>query len=274
MKRHSAIGSEKQNVAEFWNRASCGEDLYLFGDDKSSYEAHACKRYELEPYIIDFADFPKSNGLNVLEIGVGLGADHVCFASAGAKLHGVDITERAIAHARNRLSAYGLHSELSVGDAENLSFKDDFFDVVYSWGVIHHTPETQNAVAEIYRVLRVGGKARIMIYSKWSMVGLMLWLRYAFIVGRPWKSLRSVYSQYLESPGTKAYSIDEAKILFKMFKNVSIKTVLTHGDLLESEAGQRHNGIFLSFAKILWPRSFIKKYLKNRGLFMLIEAEK
>jgi len=84
-----------------------------------------------------------------------------------------------------------------------------------------------------------------MIYHKYSLVGFMLWLRYALLSGRPFTSLATTYSKYLESPGTKAYSILEARDLFRQFENVSIKIQLSHGDLLTSQAGQRHKGTLL-----------------------------
>lgn len=113
-----------------------------------------------------------------------------------------------------------------------------------------------------------------MIYHKWSLVGLMLWARYALLAGRPWRSLRSIYAAHLESPGTKAYSMGEARRLFAAFSEVSIRTVLTHGDLLESGAGQRHRGLLLDLAKRFWPRWLIRRVFPRLGLFMLIRARK
>jgi len=264
----------KQKVHDFWNRASCGEELYLVGSERAAFEAQAEERYRLEPYIREFAQFESLNGLKVLEIGVGLGADHQRFAEVGAELYGIDLTERAVELTRQRLAQFGLSSSLSTGDAERLDFPCLSFDLVYSWGVLHHSPHTQKAIAEVYRVLKHGGTARIMIYHKWSMVGLMLWLRYALLAGKPWRSLDSIYSAHLESPGTKAYSIAEAKNLFEAYTEVNIRTVLTHGDLLESKAGQRHGGAVLSVARKIWPRRLIRRFSPNAGLFMLIEAKK
>jgi SAM-dependent methyltransferase len=264
----------KQAVHDFWNDASCGEALYLSGHDRESYEAQAMRRYELEPFILDFAKFDASRGSKVLEIGVGLGADHQRFASCGADLWGVDLTERAVEHTRHRLSCFGLASQIAVGDAENLAFADDSFDVVYSWGVLHHSPDTARAIQEVHRVLKVGGVARIMIYHTWSFIGLMLWVRYGLLRLRPFTTLKSLYSRYLESPGTKAYSVSEAHDLFARFSNVQIDTVLTHGDLLSSDAGQRHQGRALDFARVIWPRRLIKRMFPRAGLFMLIEARK
>lgn len=268
------MSNEKRQVQEFWNEASCGEELYLRSTDRAGYESQARIRYELEPYIAEFARFEEARGKRVLEIGVGLGADHQRFAEAGAILYGVDLTPRAIAHTRHRLAVFGFPSRLSVGDAENQAFPDRAFDLVYSWGVLHHSPDTPRAIAEVHRLLKPGGEARIMMYHKWSLVGMMLWLRYALLRLSPWLSLKEIYARYLESPGTKAYSIREAAGLFAAFADVKIRTVLTHADLLESAAGQRHRGGALALARAMWPRPLLRRACRNMGLFMLIEAKK
>ena len=264
----------KKQVHDFWDEASCGEILLLAAPDKRGYLAQMHSRYSLEPYIESFAHFEGARNLDVLEIGVGLGAEHQKFAQAGAKLVGMDLTERAVAHTRNRFALFGLESRLLVGDAEFLPFADLSFDWVYSWGVLHHTPDTERAVAEVNRVLRPGGVARVMVYHKYSIVGYMLWFRYALLTFRPSRSLCEIYACHLESPGTKAYSVREAQMLFAGFSDVEVSTVLTHGDLLESEAGQRHQGWLLFAAKRIWPRALIRRLLPSHGLFMLIVARK
>ena len=264
----------KQKVHDFWDEKACGEDLYLEALDATGYARQADMRYALEPYITEFAGFSSSKGKKVLEIGVGLGADHQRFAENGATLYGIDLTPRAISHTRRRFSLLNLHSTLEIGDAEALDFPDGYFDIVYSWGVIHHSPDTRNAVTEIHRVLKPGGSAKIMIYHKYSVIGAMLWLRYALLSGSPFKSLEDIYSDHLESPGTKAYTVEEARKLFVAFSHVEVSTVLTHGDLLESNAGQRHRGFTLTLAKKLWPRRLIRRFLPNAGLFMMIKASK
>ncbi len=266
---------EKALVKDFWNKASCGEELYLHGDSEAdAFISQAKKRYELEPYIIPFADFYTTKNKKVLEIGVGLGADHQCFAEAGANLYGIDLTERAIANTKKRLSLFNLSSVLTTGDAEKLAFQDNYFDIVYSWGVIHHSPNTPIAVNEIFRVLKPNGVAKIMIYHKYSFVGYMLWLKYGLFKLKPFISFKEIYSKYLESPGTKAYTVEEAKVLFNKFSKIEITTVLTHGDLLSSDAGQRHQGPILNFAKLIFPKIIIKKLFPKHGLFMLIKATK
>jgi len=264
----------KAEVRSFWDEAACGERLLLASTDRAGFSAQAVERYRLEPYIIAFAGFDRWRGKRVLEIGVGLGADHQRFVEAGANTTGIDLTPRAIGMTQQRLEAFGLSSDLQVADAEALPFPTAAFDLVYSWGVIHHSPDTPAVVAEILRVLKPGGHARVMIYSKWSLVGMMLWGRYALLRGRPFTSLADIYSRHLESPGTKAYSVDQTKRLFARFSDVRIRTTLSHGDLLSSGAGQRHSGHILDIARRIWPRWFVRRFLKGRGLFMMIEARK
>lgn len=268
------MNREKSAVREFWDRAACGEELYLSSESIAGYNDQASARYRLEPYIQSFAEFSSWSGKNVLEIGVGLGADHQQFAEAGANLWGIDLTNQAIEKTSQRFSLLGLKSDLNTGDAENLDFPNDKFDLVYSWGVIHHSPNTPKAASEILRILAPGGEFRVMIYNKYSMIGLMLWLRYALLAGKPFRSLEDIYSEHLESPGTKAYTKKEAAKLFPGSKNLKIETVLTHGDLLEGAAGQRHEGKILSIARKLWPRGLIKLLFPTAGLFMLISGRK
>jgi ubiquinone/menaquinone biosynthesis C-methylase UbiE len=274
MQHEAAKPHLKSRVRDFWQDAACGEQLLLHSLDRGGFKRQAEERYRLEPFIVDFARFHDWRDKRVLEIGVGLGADHQRFVESGAAIIGVDLTQKAIELTERRLQLFSLESDLRVGDAEGLDLPDNEFDLVYSWGVIHHSPDTQRAVHEIYRVLKPGGIARVMIYNKWSMVGLMLWFRYGFFRLRPFMSLREVYSQYLESPGTKAYSNAEARSLFSEFDDVRIRVVLSHGDLLSSGAGQRHQGKMLDIARRVWPRRIIQRFLSHRGLFMMIEAKK
>lgn len=268
------VSDKKTQVQEFWTQASCGENLYLTGDGIDSYRRQANTRYKLEPYIRDFAEPEKWSGRRVLEVGVGLGADHQLFAEAGAILSGIDLTQRAIDHTASRFKLFGLKSDLQRADAEDLPFPDSTFDMVFSWGVIHHSPDTPKAAAEILRVLKPGGIFKVMIYHRWSLVGFMLWLRYGLAVGRPWRSLDDIYATYLESPGTKAYSRASAAALFPNAQDLDLRVVLTHGDLLEGQAGQRHAGHVLKLARRLWPRWLLRRVAKGLGLFLLVQGRK
>lgn len=267
-----AVMSTKETVKEFWQRRSCGE-VYAEGDSlQQQLESHARARYELEPFIPGFARFEEGRGKDVLEIGVGMGSDHLEWARRGPRrLVGIDLTERAIDFTRQRLTLYGFRSELHVGDAEALPLPDNSFDIVYSWGVLHHSPNTRAAIGEVHRVLRPGGIARIMVYHHPSVVGAMLWARYGALQR---KSFSDVYANYLESPGTKAYTVKQAMELLSEFTDVRIQTQLSIGDLLSGAAGQRYGGPLLTIARKFWPRWLIRTLFPGFGLFMLAEARR
>jgi ubiquinone/menaquinone biosynthesis C-methylase UbiE len=278
LKMTKYAASSKSDVENFWNAASCGELAYAQGTDfRNQMKSQADARYLLEPYIHDFARFQEGHNKDVLEIGVGMGSDHQLWAEQKpARLCGIDLTERAIEFTSNRLALYdGLRSELQKGDAENLPFADASFDIVYSWGVLHHTPDTQKAFSEAARVLRPGGVARIMIYHTWSLTGFMLWLRYG--LGRlKLPSIARVYSEYLESPGTKAYTAKEAAVLIRQagFRGANVRIQLGPGDLLQGGVGQRHQGRLLRVAKAIWPKPLFRMLTPSLGLYLLIEARR
>jgi SAM-dependent methyltransferase len=269
------MATAKEAVRDYWEVASCGE-VYARGRDLAEQLVAVREaRYRLEPYLPRFADFASGRGRDVLEIGVGMGCDHREWALAEPRsLTGVDLTQRAIDFTREHMSFNGLASNLSVADAENLPFDDASFDVVYSWGVLHHSPDTARAFREVHRVLRPGGVARIMIYHTQSLTGYMLWMRYALLAGRPTRPLREIYHEHLESPGTKAYSLDEARSLCGRFAEADIAVQLNHGDLLEGSVGQRHSQSLVRVAKALWPRRAIRRWLPGLGLYLLIKARR
>lgn len=265
----------KQAVRDFWEEASCGEG-YASGDDLAQQLAAVREaRYRLEPYLRPFANFASGRDRDVLEIGVGMGCDHREWALACPRsLTGVDLTQRAVDFTREHLALEGLESDLRVADAESLPFEDGTFDIVYSWGVLHHSPDTPGAFREVRRVLRPGGVARVMIYHTHSLTGYMLWTRYALLTGRPGRTLREIYDKHLESPGTKAYTAAEARALCDGYASADVRVQLNHGDLLEGEVGQRHRGALLRVARALWPRPLLRVLCSRLGLYLLIEARK
>lgn len=273
----SASNDELQAVRAFWDTQSCGE-VYARTATlplPDQLEAQAIARFSLEPYLEPFARFSEGRGQEVLEIGVGMGADHLRWAQQDPKrLIGVDLTPRAIAFTASRFREHGLQSELLIANAELLPFPDNSFDIVYSWGVLHHTPRTEKAIGEVHRVLRPGGQARIMIYHRPSVVGILLWARYALLGGHPRRNLTEIYAQYMESPGTKGYTIAEAEQMMAPFRQVRARVQLSFGDLLLGAVGQRHQGTLLTVARRLWPRWAVRRYLSQLGLAMLIDGVK
>lgn len=265
----------KAAVHDYWQSASCGE-VYADGADlRAQLASQARRRYELEPCIPAFARFADGRDRTVLEIGVGMGADHFEWARHQPRLLiGLDLTARALEHTRARLRIAGRTPQLLRSDAEQLPFPDGSFQLVYSWGVLHHSPDTPRAIQEIHRVLAPGGVARVMIYHRRSIVGALLWLRYALLRAAPFTPLDRVYAEHLESPGTKAYSVDEARALFAAFQTVAARPLLSFADLLDGRAGDRHGGSMLTAMRRLWPRWLIRRVFRNQGLYLLVEATK
>ncbi len=265
---------EKAQVRGFWNAGSCGE-VYAEGlDVEQRFRTQSEARYRLEPYIRDFARFEEGSGQDILEIGVGMGADHLEWARSGPRrLAGVDLTPRAVAWTAQRLKTFGFEPEVQEADAEQLPFPDASFDIVYSWGVLMCSPDTPRTFREAYRVLRPGGTLRVMIYHRPSMVGLMLWARYGLGAGHPFRSVNDVYTHHLESPGTKGYTVAETRRLLAPFGAGQVRSIVSFGDLLLGEVGQQHSSRALTIAKRFWPRPLIRR-LPALGLYLLIEAKK
>jgi SAM-dependent methyltransferase len=258
----------KNKVREFWNSDPCGT-RYL--EDKDDFEAQASARYALEPYIPEFAKFASSRGLRVLEIGVGMGADYLQWLKAGAQATGVDLSEASLERARRRCKLAGYEPDLRIADAEHLPFADETFDVVYSYGVMHHSPDTQQCLREARRVLKPGGQARIMIYHHPSLTGAMLWLRYGALRG---KSLRQTVYERLESPGTKTYTRAEACTVMEGFEDVVMEQVFSPGDLLLHRPSSRFQSPLYRLAWKLYPRFLARRLGRRRALFLLISARK
>ena len=116
-----------------------------------------------------FVDFDSLEGKDVLEVGCGSGIAVQMFAEAGADVTAVDLTPWAVRTTRARLEAFGLGGEVSEADAEDLPFKSDSFDLVFSWGVIHHSSDMDRALAELVRVARPGAQVVLMVYNRRSL---------------------------------------------------------------------------------------------------------
>ena len=125
-------------------------------------------RYSVEPCVEEMAQFDRWAGLRVLEVGCGIGLDALRFARAGAEVTAVDFSLPALRVAQDNARLMSVVVRLVLADAENLPFHPETFDLVYSHGVLHHTPDTRRAVAEVYRVLKPGGTAIVMLYHRGS----------------------------------------------------------------------------------------------------------
>ncbi len=192
--------SELKTVHNFWNTEACGKHFVEnCQDEREFYEKLREYRYRTEWHIPLLVPFAEAKGKKVLEIGIGHGADGAMFAANGGIYTGVDLTDAALEASKRHFMVLGLTGTFRKENAEALSFPDESFDLVYSHGVLHHTPDTQAAIDEVFRVLKPGGEAIVMLYHKGSFnyhVRILAWMRLRLLwkiltrAGR-WKSDRS-----------------------------------------------------------------------------------
>jgi ubiquinone/menaquinone biosynthesis C-methylase UbiE len=289
----------KERVRAFWQAHPCGTK---FSDaemgTREFFERIEAHRYTKEWHIPEAADFATSRGLKVLEIGCGLGTDGAQFARAGADYTGVDLTDAAVELARKHFGLLGLRGDFRTADAENLNFADESFDLVYSHGVLHHTPDTARAVREIHRVLKPGGRAVVMLYHRGSYnyrVGIRVLRRAGAgllktesgiklvnrLTGEPIKSLRE-HAQLLRAstnghlsadellnqstdgagnPLARVYSRREARELFNDFREVELRAYFL-------------NKRFIPLMGKLLPRSIESALASRWGWHLWIYATK
>jgi ubiquinone/menaquinone biosynthesis C-methylase UbiE len=157
----------KRQVQEFWQCSPC--DSWFTDEPRGSrafFQSLDDHRYKVHPRLHSAVGFEKTSGLRVLEIGCGCGSEAARFARAGAHYTAVDLTNAAVSITRRRFQLTKLDGRFVQGDAENLPFADGSFDLVYSHGVLHHTPDTPRTIREVHRVLAPGGRAVIMLYYR------------------------------------------------------------------------------------------------------------
>ena len=207
------MGEVQTLVKDYWNEAACGTgrtEREKFS--REYFEEIEEFRYRHEPFIHRFAQFTRWNGKKVLEVGVGAGTDFLQWVRAGASAHGVDLTEEALDNVRHRLEVFGLEAaEVRVCDAEDLPYDDGAFDLVYSWGVIHHSEHMERVFGEIYRTTRPGGTVKIMVYNLRAVHVWYLYMRHVLLKGRLTKGRRWAVYHHQESIGTKAYTSAEIR---------------------------------------------------------------
>lgn len=218
-------------------------------------------RYRDNFFLKDFAEFDGHSNEKVLEIGCGICTDLIQFAKGGSITIGVDLTKKAVNLGKKRFKLYGYESNFINASAEKLPFKDNSFDYIYSYGVLHHTPDTQKAIDEIFRILKYGKKTTVMLYSKGYFYYIYLLLYKGILKGELFStSKQELINKYTEtgnSPLTKVYSKKEAKALFTKFDDVKI-----------------FRRYFYSRINVLLPMWLILQLSRILGWHLIIKATK
>lgn len=207
-------------------------------------------RYSREPMIPAFARFSTQRGRQLLEVGCGAGADFIQFVANGAEAVGIDLSDESLRICRQRLAERHLSASLVCCDAQNMPLQSDSFDFVYSFGVLHHVSKPEKAIQEINRVLKRDSEVRVMLYHSRSLSALKNFVKHGLLRGRL-ESVESLLGQYLESPGTKAFTIDQVKDLFASFNNVVVNPVITYYDTMHIVLPSRVGRILNKFGWFL-----------------------
>jgi len=225
MRPESSEQSARENAVRQWSDHPCGA---VAGDEHTlDYFLEVERlRYEAQPWqrpLFRFDDFAERR---VLEIGVGLGTDLVQFAKTGALCHGVDITDRHLELTARNFALRGLPVDLRRCDATRIEHPDASFDVVYSFGVIHHVPDAPAVVREIERVLKPGGRCLVALYHKGSFFHLYMVLVRGLLLGRLFRlgydglmaTVEAGADGVRTKPYVKVYSRREVRALFSAFR--------------------------------------------------------
>jgi SAM-dependent methyltransferase len=202
-------------VRQYWNSRPCNlkHSTSPIGT-KEYFDEVEARRYTNEPHNYIFPEFSRWNGLRVLEIGCGIGTDAVNFARHGAIYTGVDLSSASIELAKKRFEVFGLKGTFIECNAEELDtvFKDhDKFDLIYSFGVIHHAPRPDKVVSCLPALLAPDGEVKVMLYAKNS------WKNILIEAGWDQPEAQS------NCPQALTYSKSEARELFNSFDYVHVE---------------------------------------------------
>lgn len=230
--RKNSLDEEKLRARKQWTQDPCGSKYgakYEFATREFFDEVERHRYEEYAPWMPEVMGFNEFAGKRLLEVGCGMGTDLLQFARGGAQCTGIDLTPRSVEISSLHFGLYGMRADFVLADGERLPFADESFDVVYSNGVLHHTPDTERAVRELHRVLRPEGIAKVMLYHRNSLhywMEIILHrgiLRGHFLRGHSPEEIMSRYVEYSSAdarPLVKVYSQPQARKLFAPFGEV------------------------------------------------------
>jgi 2-polyprenyl-3-methyl-5-hydroxy-6-metoxy-1,4-benzoquinol methylase len=217
-----AFGDVKiSRVREYWDARPCNlrHSPKPVGT-KEYFDQVEARKYFVEPHIRGFAEFERWRGKKVLEIGCGIGTDTINFARQGAKVTTVDLSERSIELARKRAAVFGVEGQIQFygGNAEELTqfVPVEAYDLIYSFGVIHHTPHPNKVLEQLKDYTRPGTTVKIMVYHRRSYK--VAWILLSEGKGQFWK-LSDLVAKNSEAqtgcPVTYTYTRNEGRELLE-----------------------------------------------------------
>ena len=160
----------QNKVEAFWNAEPCDSaNSSLSPATQQYYREIESGRYAHQGHIEEIMKWIDWNNKRALEIGTGVGTDARKMISCGAIYQGINVDKGSCESTRTALDAFGLKGTVKQMDATNMDFESSTFDVIFSFGVLHHIPDVQTAISEIQRVLKPGGYLLLMVYNRSSI---------------------------------------------------------------------------------------------------------
>lgn len=219
---------ELEKVQNYWNARPCNirHSPSPVGTRQYFDEVEA-RKYFVEPHIPLFAEFEKWRGKKVLEIGCGIGSDTINFARAGAQVTAVDLSTESLALAKKRAEVFGLNNiTFYQANAEQLSdyVPVERYDLVYSFGVIHHTPHPERVIDQIHEYMDKDSIFKIMVYYRTSWKVFWMRLKYGKKKGETLDELIARYSEAETGcPVTYSYTGETIKEFLNGFEVIDTK---------------------------------------------------
>ena len=251
-----------QDVISYWNNQPCNIKHSTKDINTIEYFAEVSKkRYFVEPHIPTFAAFNTSHGKHVLEVGCGIGTDAQEFAKNGAIYKGIDLTTKSIEICKQRFTLHNLEGEFEVQNIEEYCPIEAEYDLIYSFGVLHHTPNIDNALENIYKMLKPGGEFKCMLYARNS------WKYFKILDGL------DQYEAQNNVPIANTYTHNEVnELLIKHhFKNISIQQ--THIFPYKIPEYKRNEYVKEDYFQSM-PRELFACLNKNLGWHLCITCNK
>jgi len=164
------------DVQHYWDEHPIGSyELSLNNLEEFYAQFDEIKRNDIEKYAFDFFDFNNFANKKILDIGCGAGWYSIQYAKGNANVYAIDLSSNTIKNTKIIIDNLGLNINLEQGNAEKLNFPDNYFDLVISNGVLHHTPDYKEAIKETYRVLKPGSLSKLTFYRKGILHNRYIW---------------------------------------------------------------------------------------------------